>query len=114
MGIIVVFAVAIRSATARTERVGLSLTSAADSAICRPLPRSWSRTFLDDPRGVIQVGTRKINVRAVQTRSKHLKDAVDRAYLQKYDSPGSIRFARDLGSEKSRATTIELVPLPPE
>lgn len=76
-------------------------------------PRSWYRTFLEDPRGVIQIGAREIQVRAIRTRSERLKDAVDRAYLQKYGSPGSIRFARDLGSEKSRASTIELVPLPP-
>ncbi len=76
-------------------------------------PRSWYRTFLEDPRGVIQIGAREIQVRAIRTRSERLKDAVDRAYLQKYGSPGSIRFARDLGSEKSRATTIELVPLAP-
>jgi hypothetical protein len=40
-----------------------------------------------------------------------LKDAIDEAYLAKYDTQGSIRYARDLGREKSRATTTELVPL---
>jgi hypothetical protein len=73
-------------------------------------PRSWYRTFLQEPRGAIQVGDRKIAVRAVHTRSTRLKDAVNRAYLQKYNSPGSIKFARDLGRAKSRATTTELVP----
>ncbi len=76
--------------------------------------RSWYRTFLEDPLGVIQIGSRKIDVCAIRKRSERLKDAVDRAYLQKYDTPGSIRYARDLGCEKSRGTTIELVPLPPE
>jgi hypothetical protein len=47
----------------------------------------------------------------VQTRSERLKDAVDRAYLEKYHTPGSIKFARDLVRAKSRATTTELVPL---
>jgi hypothetical protein len=74
-------------------------------------PRSWWRTFLEDPRGRITVGTREIPVRAVQTRSERLKDEVDRAYLAKYKTPGSLRFARDLGRAKSRATTTELVPL---
>ncbi len=76
--------------------------------------RSWYRTFLEDPRGVIQVGASEINVRAVRTRSERLKAAIDRAYLQKYDSPGSIRYAKDLGREKSRAATIELIPVAPE
>ena len=73
-------------------------------------PRSWYRTFLEEPRGAIQVGRREIPVRAVRTRSERLKDAVDRAYLEKYKSPGAIKYARDLGRSKSRATTTELVP----
>lgn len=74
-------------------------------------PRSWYRTFLEEPRGTIQVADREIAVRAVRTRSERLKDAVDQAYLEKYKTPGSIKYAQDLGSEKSRATTTELVPL---
>jgi hypothetical protein len=71
--------------------------------------RSWYRTFLTEPRGVVQVDGRQIPVRAVRTRSERLKDAVDRAYLEKYNTPGSIKYARGLGRAKSRATTIELV-----
>jgi hypothetical protein len=76
-------------------------------------PRSWYRTFLVEPRGAIQVAGREILVRAVRTRSGRLKSAVDRAYLEKYNSPSSIRYARDLAREKSRATTTELVPQEP-
>ena len=74
-------------------------------------PRSWFRTFQEDPRGTIQVLDREIPVRAVLTRSERLKDSVSRAYLDKYKTPGSIGYARDLGRAKSRATTTELVPL---
>jgi hypothetical protein len=73
-------------------------------------PRSWYRTFLKEPRGAIVVGDRELCVRAVRTRSERLKDAVSRAYLEKYNTPGSIKYARDLGRAKSRATTTELVP----
>ena len=73
-------------------------------------PRSWYRTFLEEPRGAIMVGEREIAVRAVRTRSERLKNAVSRAYLEKYDTPGSVKYARDLGRAKSRATTTELVP----
>jgi hypothetical protein len=55
-------------------------------------------------------GRRPIPVRAVSTRSERLKDLVSRAYLAKYSTPGSIRFARDLGRQKSRETTTELLP----
>ena len=73
-------------------------------------PRSWYRTFLEEPRGAVQVAGREIPVRALHTRSDRLKDAVDRAYVKKYNTPGSIKYARDLGRAKSRATTTELVP----
>src|SRR6266550_8032052 len=72
--------------------------------------RSWYRAFLEEPRGAINVDGRELPVRAVGTRSERLKDAVDRAYLEKYKTPGSIKYARDLGRAKSRATTTELVP----
>jgi hypothetical protein len=74
-------------------------------------PRSWWRTFVEEPRGIIQVHGREIPVCAVQTRSERLRDLVDRAYLEKYHTPGSVRYARDLGRKKSRDTTTELVPL---
>ena len=73
-------------------------------------PRSWYRTFLEEPRGAINVNGQEIAVRAVRTRSERLKAAIDRAYLEKYHTKGSIQYARDLGGEKSRATTTELVP----
>jgi hypothetical protein len=72
--------------------------------------RSWFRTFQEDPRGFMTVKDREIPIRAVFTRSERVKDAVSRAYLEKYHTPGSVTFARDLGHPKSRATTTELVP----
>ena len=74
-------------------------------------PRSWYRTFLEEPRGTINVDGREIQVRAIQTRSERLKRAVDEAYLNKYNTPGSVKYARDLGRKKSRDTTTELVPV---
>src|SRR5437879_11628182 len=74
-------------------------------------PRSWYRTFLEEARGAIQVAGREIEVRAVRTRGERLKDAVDRAYLEKYHTAGSLKYARDLGRERSRDTTTELLPL---
>lgn len=74
-------------------------------------PKSWHRVFLQEPFGTIQVGDHEFPIRAVHTRSDRLKDAVSQAYLEKYKTPGSIKYARDLGRAKSRATTTELVPI---
>jgi hypothetical protein len=74
-------------------------------------PRSWYRTFLEEPRGVISIDGRELPVRAVRTRSDRLKDAVDAAYAAKYHTPGAIQYVKDLCRKKSRDTTTELVPL---
>ena len=72
--------------------------------------RSWHQEFLNDPRGVIQIGGRKIRVRATRTRSERLKDAVDRAYAEKYHTPASRKWVRGFRRPKSKATTTELSP----
>jgi hypothetical protein len=74
-------------------------------------PGGWYRTIVEEPRGVLQVAGREIPIRAVQTRSERLKDAVDQAYREKYNTPGSLKYVRDLTRAKCRATTTELAPL---
>ena len=74
-------------------------------------PRSWYRTFLDDPAGAIQIGTKTIPIRAAHTRSESLKDRISEAYLSKYNTPGSAKYARDLGRKRSRDATVELTPV---
>ena len=73
-------------------------------------PRSWYRTFLEEPRGIIVVDDREIPVHAVSTRSERLKTAVDRAYREKYKTPWSLHFVRGFARKKRRDTTTELVP----
>ena len=97
------------------RRLPAGLGKMAAHAVARPRPPDGARlgggrTFLEEPRGTINVDGREIPVRAVQTRSERLKKAVDQAYLNKYNTPGSIKYAQDLGRAKSRATTTELVP----
>ena len=74
-------------------------------------PRSWWRTFVKERRGAITVGGKEIPVRAVQTRSEQMKDAVSRAYAEKYNTPGSLKYVKDMSRKKSRDTTTELLPL---
>jgi|SRR5688572_32591889 len=74
-------------------------------------PRSWWRTFLEEPHGSIFLADHQIAIRAIQTRSERLKDAVSQAYKEKYNTPGSIQYVKDMSRKKSRETTTELVPL---
>ena len=71
--------------------------------------KGWYRTFLKEPDGAIQVGKREIAIEAKRVRDTKLWNAIDRAYLEKYETPGALKYAKDLGSAKSRATTMELV-----
>ena len=73
-------------------------------------PDGWFRTIQREPRGIITVDGKEMPVRAVITRSERLKDAVSRAYLEKYCTPGALKYSKDLGRPKSRATTTELIP----
>ena len=72
--------------------------------------RSWYRTFQEDPRGVIEVDGQQFKVRPVFTRSERLKKLVDRAYAEKFPTPGSRIFVEGFKQKKRRDTTTELVP----
>ena len=103
----------IRAGTGDHRLIGIWFVMVNDRVFIRSWsvkPDGWYRTFLKQPRGTIQVAGQEIPVRARRIINKSLRDAIDRAYLEKYGTPGALRYAKDLGSAKSRATTIELTP----
>jgi hypothetical protein len=73
-------------------------------------PDGWYRTLLEDPRGTIQVGERAIRIRAAPARGERLRDAVERAYAEKYPTPGSRKYVRGFRAKRRRDTTIEFLP----
>lgn len=104
----------IKAGRGRHRFIGIWVVVVRDRVFVRSWsvkPNGWYRKFLREPRGSIQVTDRKIAVRAIRAKSEGLRDAIDRAYLDKYNTAGALRYAKDLGRAKSRATTIELVPL---
>jgi hypothetical protein len=70
-------------------------------------PGGWYRTFLDDPRGTIQVGERQVAIRAVPVRSERIRDAVEEAYAAKYPTPGSRHYVRGFRTKRRREATME-------
>jgi len=72
----------------------------------------WYRAWRKDPVGVmtVQGRAREIPVHAVPVRSERAKRAVSDAYATKYNTPGSLRYVRDLARKKCRDATLELVP----
>ena len=76
-------------------------------------PNGWWQTLLVDPYGEIFVARRKrgIKVRAVQVKSEKMKEKVSAAYKEKYKTPGSVQYVREMSRKKSRDTTTGLVPI---
>jgi len=50
-------------------------------------------------------------VRPIFTRSERLKKAVDHAYAEKYNTPGSLHYVKGFRQKQRRDSTTELVPL---
>jgi hypothetical protein len=103
----------IRAGSGRHRFIGIWFVLVGDRVFVRSWsvkPKGWYRTFRKEPDGTVQLARYKFAVRAVSIGSKRLRDAIDRAYLLKYNSAGALKYAKDLGGAKSRATTLELRP----
>ena len=103
----------IRAGTGHHRFIGIWFVVVKDRVFVRSWsvkPNGWYRTFLKKPSGTIQVADCEIAIRARCIKNERIRDAVDRAYLEKYNTAGALKYAKDLGRAKSRATTIELVP----
>lgn len=104
----------IRAGTAPHRIIGIWVVVAEGRVFVRSYSlkeRSWYRTFLEEPRGIIEVNGKQMKVRPVFTRSERLKKLVDRAYAEKYNTPGSLQFVKGFRLKKRRDTTTELVPI---
>src|SRR5919202_18913 len=92
---------------------GVWVVVAEGRAFVRPWndkPTGWYRAFQAEPRGSIQLAGREIAVRARRTRAERLRDAVTRAYAEKYDTKASEKWVRGFAEPRRAATTLELVP----
>jgi hypothetical protein len=74
-------------------------------------PGGWWQTLAKDPQGQIYLYQRKrgINIRAVQVKSEALKERVSAAYREKYNTPGSVLYVKEMSRSPSKDTTMELV-----
>jgi hypothetical protein len=73
-------------------------------------PEGWYAAFLKDPLGTLEVGRRRVRVRAVRVRGTRLNAAVERAYAAKYFTPASRKYVVGFQSPKRRKTTTEFIP----
>ena len=73
-------------------------------------PDGWYAAFREDPLGTIQVGERRIRVRARPVNGERILDAIERAYAEKYPTSASAKWVRGFRSRKRRAATLEFLP----
>lgn len=73
-------------------------------------PDGWYAAFREDPLGTIQVGERRIRVRARPVNGERILDAIEQAYAEKYPTPASAKWVRGFRSRKRRAATLEFLP----
>ena len=73
-------------------------------------PDGWYRTFLEDPLGTIQAGKRLIRIRVVRARGDRIREAIERAYAEKYPTPGAAKYVRGFRTLRRRDTTLEFLP----
>jgi hypothetical protein len=76
-------------------------------------PTGWYRAFLAQPLGTIRLADREIAIRARRLRGERLRNAVTRAYAEKYNTKGSEKWVRGFAERQRSANTLELVPVQP-
>src|SRR6266545_2530510 len=74
-------------------------------------PTGWYRAFQAQPLGSIQLGGREIAIRARHLRGERLRDAVTRAYAEKYNTKASEKWVRGFAEPHRAVTTLELLPV---
>jgi hypothetical protein len=77
-------------------------------------PTGWYRAFRAEPQGSIQLAGREIAVRARQLRGARLRDAVTRAYAEKYNTKASEKWVRGFAEPHRAAATLEFLLVPAE
>ena len=73
-------------------------------------PTGWFRAFKNEPSGMIQVGEREIRVRGKAVRSQKMRDAVTKAFAEKYNTKGSRVWVEGFAEPERVVNTLEFVP----
>jgi hypothetical protein len=73
-------------------------------------PTGWNCAFQAGRCGSIQLAGREIAIRARPTRGERLRNAVTRAYAEKYTTKASKKWVRGFAVPRRALTTLELLP----
>lgn len=71
----------------------------------------WFQAFRKFGSGSIHIAGGDIPVLAKQTQSKKVRESVSRAYAEKYNTKGSLKWVTGFAEPIREAATIELLPI---
>jgi hypothetical protein len=74
-------------------------------------PTGWYCAFQAERQASIQLTGREIAIRARLTRSEQLRNAVTRAFAEKYTTKASEKWVRGFAEPRRALTTLELLPV---
>lgn len=73
-------------------------------------PTGWYRAFREERRGSVLLGDQEIAVCVSHTRSNRLREAITRAFGEKYHTKASQKWVRGFAETHRMQTTLELLP----
>jgi hypothetical protein len=73
-------------------------------------PTGWHAAFRENPKGAIRWAARLVAVRVRPVRGERLLDEIERAYVEKYDTPANRKWVRGFRVAWRRETTVEFLP----
>lgn len=73
-------------------------------------PTGWFRAFRKQPTGMLQLATLEIPVRGKPVRSSRIRDAVTKAFGEKYRTKASQKWVKGFAEPERLLNTLEFVP----
>jgi hypothetical protein len=73
-------------------------------------PTGWFRALKKEPAGMIQFGDREVRVLGKAVRSQKMRDAVTKAFAEKYNTKGSRVWVEGFAEPERVVNTLEFVP----
>lgn len=73
-------------------------------------PTGWFQSFQQEPRGMIQAEGLELSVKGKAVRSARIRDAVTKAFAEKYPTRGSRKWVEGFAEPQRVLTTLEFVP----
>jgi len=71
----------------------------------------WYHAFLKNPKGYIRINKMEIEILTRPVRSIRLNQLISQAYVDKYTSPGALKYVKDLIGKRSARSTTEILPI---